>query len=125
MTIMLQGKTPAKFVEIFLKAVLGDTENHIGNDRLFRHAPNSSMLIPSQTLTRAAKGGFSAPKDENQIKSMQPIQRSMRIIWAMKLQGHTFRRNEKYPDPVIKASPIKKDQRKPNDANTNPANRKI
>jgi hypothetical protein len=87
---------------------------HQVNLRLFRHELNSSILNPIQTPTRAANGGFSAPKDENHIKNvMQPMKSSVRIIWTTKLLGRMSRRNENKPETMTNASPVKNDQRTP------------
>jgi len=84
------------------------------------------MLNPSQTPTSAASGGFSAPNDENQIKNaMQPIKRTVRIIWATRLLGRPSRRNENKPDTMTNASPVKNDQRPPMDKTTKPTINKV
>jgi hypothetical protein len=79
------------------------------------------MLHPSHTPTRAAIGGFSAPKDENQTKNtMQPTQSSNRIIQPVILLG-LVARNENKAEIATNESPVKNDQRPPMDEITKPA----
>jgi len=92
-----------------------ETQNRVPANLLNRQVLNSSMLHPNQTPTRAATGGFSAPKAESQSKNaMQPTQSNIRTIQPAKRLG-LVARNENKPEIVSKASPAKIDQRPPTD----------
>jgi hypothetical protein len=84
---------------------------HHVNLLLNRQVLNSSMLHPSQTPTRAAIGGFSAPNDENQIRNaMQAIQSNIRTAKPAKFLGRVARKPNK-AEIITNASPVKNDPR--------------